>query len=69
MNNKDYILPAYLDLPQNNNPNFILWLIKDVYHQITIVGKMNKEKALEFAFDQFKCSKRIQDLYKEKYGK
>jgi hypothetical protein len=68
MNNKDYILPAYLNIPQNHNPNFILWLVKDVYHQITIVGKMNKEKALEFAFDQFKCSDKIKELYKEKYG-
>ncbi len=69
MNNKDYTLPAYLDTPQNHNPNFILWLIKDVYHQITIVGKMNKEKALEFAFDQFKCSDKIKELYKKTYEK
>lgn len=64
---KDYTLPAYLDIPNNQNDNFILFLVKDVYHQITVVGKMNKDKALEFAFDQFKCNKRIQDLYKEKY--
>lgn len=68
MNNKDYILPAYLDLPQYNNPTFVLWLIKDVYHQITIVNKMSKEKVLEFAFEQFKCSERIKELYKEKYN-
>lgn len=66
---KEYTLPAYLDLPQNQNDDFILFLIKDTYHQITIVGKMDKNKALEFAFEQFKCSKRIQDLYKERYGK
>lgn len=66
---KEYTLPAYLDLPQYQNDNFILFLVKDTYHQITIVGKMDKDKALEFAFDQFKCSKRIQNLYKERYGK
>jgi hypothetical protein len=69
MNNKDYILPAYLDLPHNQNPTFILWLIKDVFHQITIVNKMSKEIALEFAFEQFKCSDKIKELYREKYGK
>lgn len=64
---KDYTLPAYLDMPNHQNDNFILFLVKDVYHQITVVNKMDKDKALEFAFDQFKCSKRIQNLYKEKY--
>ncbi len=65
---KKYTLPAYLNLPQYQNDDFILFLIKDTYHQITIVGKMNKETALEFAFDQFKCSDKIKELYKEKYG-
>jgi hypothetical protein len=66
---KDYILPAYLDMPNYQNDNFILWLIKDVYHQLTIINKMSKEKALKFAFEQFKCNERIKKLYKEKYGK
>lgn len=69
MNNKDYTLPAYLAVPQNDNYTFVLWLIKDVYHKLTIVNKMDKDKALEFAFNQFKCSDRIKELYKEKYGK
>ena len=32
---KDYTLPAYLDMPNYQNDNFILFLVKDVYHQIT----------------------------------
>ena len=69
MNNKDYTLPAYLAVPQNDNHTFVLWLIKDVYHKLIVVNKMDKNKALEFAFDQFKCSDKIKQLYKEKYGK
>lgn len=66
---KEYTLPAYLNLPNYQNDNFILFLLKDVYHQLTIINKISKEKALEFAFEQFKCSERIKELYKEKYGK
>jgi hypothetical protein len=64
---RDYVLPAYLDLPQNNNPTTVLELVHDTFLHNSVVGKMDKEKAIDSALEHFKCNNKMKTLYKNKY--
>jgi hypothetical protein len=64
---RDYVLPAYLDLPQNNNPTTVLELVHDTFLHNSVVGKMDKEEAIDSALEHFKCNNKMKTLYKNKY--